>query len=349
MSRMAHSARGSKGSEAPAPRDPRVVLGNATRSVLWVFFNPHENRSIPGFYSTLTDRSGARVNFDLAIISRKVEALPCTLANGPINKPAWVTQYPAQRAPMNKTSCFHTHERQVRLLLIGSPMAQRPQERRGSGPRTRRADTDERDGELERRTELLTQYTPLVRSIALRFHKRVPCNVLRDDLVAAGMSGLWSAIRRQGTEQGDAFEWYLRVRVRGAIVDELRAQDWLPRRERARANRERDMAGAPASTRGVVRIDDIGASERERTLAMNDPATDAEEVLLQRMDRARLRHVVALLPERERDIVLMHYFSGMRFKELGQRLGVSEPRISQLHSRAVGRLRALLAGDEAAA
>src|SRR5436305_11624094 len=83
--------------------------------------------------------------------------------------------------------------------------------------------------------ELLAQYEPVVRQIAGGFQRRLPRNVLRDDLIAAGMSGLWDAIRKHGVERSGNFDWYVRVRIRGAILDELRAQDWLPRRARAAA------------------------------------------------------------------------------------------------------------------
>jgi len=83
--------------------------------------------------------------------------------------------------------------------------------------------------------ELLARYEPLVRKIAGGFQRKLPRNVLREDLIAAGMSGLWDAIRRHPDGPSESFEWYVRVRIRGAILDELRAQDWLPRRARAAA------------------------------------------------------------------------------------------------------------------
>src|SRR5688572_5313788 len=84
-------------------------------------------------------------------------------------------------------------------------------------------------------SQLIAKYTGLVRQIAGGFQRKLPRNVLRDDLIAAGMSGLWDAVRKHGHEQTENFDWYVRVRIRGAILDELRAQDWLPRRARAAA------------------------------------------------------------------------------------------------------------------
>ncbi len=185
--------------------------------------------------------------------------------------------------------------------------------------------------------DLLRRYTPLVRQIVGGFQRRLPRNVLRDDLLAAGMSGLWDAIRKQGGEQSESFDWYVRVRIRGAILDELRAQDWLPRRARANAN-EKDDGSAPS----VVRFDDVSSWEQGRCLASGD-AANSESILDAKLTSESLTRAVELLPGRERHIVSMHYFKGVKFKDLGRQLGVSEPRISQLHSRAMKRLRGLMA------
>ena len=185
--------------------------------------------------------------------------------------------------------------------------------------------------------DLLQRYTTLVRQIVGGFQRRLPRNVLRDDLLAAGMSGLWDAIRKQGGEQNDSFDWYVRVRIRGAILDELRAQDWLPRRARANANEKEDGA-APS----VVRFDDVSSWEQGRCLASGDSA-NSEAILDAKFTSENLARAVEQLPGRERHIVSMHYFKGVKFKDLGRQLGVSEPRISQLHSRAMKRLKGLMA------
>jgi len=185
---------------------------------------------------------------------------------------------------------------------------------------------------------LVDQYRPLVQKIACGIQRRLPRHVLRDDLVAAGMSGLWDAIRRQGDHQEGSFEWYVRVRVRGAILDELRAQDWLPRRARAAAAAD---GSAKSVTPFVVRFDDIGEWDQNRALATSESASSENEVCA-KLESERLARAVEELPERERHIVSMHYYRGVRFKDLGAELGVSEPRVSQLHSRAMRRLKTLL-------
>jgi len=185
--------------------------------------------------------------------------------------------------------------------------------------------------------EELTTYMPLVHQVVARVLRRLPPNVLRDDLVAAGTFGLVDALRRN-TERTAAFEWYARIRIRGAVIDELRAQDWLTRRTRTR------IANAQARGENVgmamVAFDDLPEGQ---TYGLNDEAAPSPfEQVEQRMERASLERAIKTLPEREASIVTWHYFEGVAFKDIAARLGVSEPRISQLHSRAMGRLREVM-------
>ena len=94
--------------------------------------------------------------------------------------------------------------------------------------------------------DVLRRYLPLVRQVVAQMARRLPANVLRDDLMAAGVFGLMDSLRRNGAECSETFEWYARTRIRGAIFDELRAQDWLPRRARTAAhlNERPDCRGA---------------------------------------------------------------------------------------------------------
>jgi RNA polymerase sigma factor for flagellar operon FliA len=194
--------------------------------------------------------------------------------------------------------------------------------------------------------QLLQQYAPLVRQIVGGFQRKLPRNVLRDDLIAAGMSGLWDAIRRQAGQYDESFEWYVRVRIRGAILDELRAQDWLPRRARAAATESQAPGGASLAPPSVVRLDDVSEWEQGRALSSAE-SSSSESAVHHKLVGEALAKAVDLLPERERHIVSMHYFKGVKFKDLGTQLGVSEPRISQLHSRAMKRLRTLIAQQAA--
>jgi RNA polymerase sigma factor for flagellar operon FliA len=184
---------------------------------------------------------------------------------------------------------------------------------------------------------LLEEYRPLVNKIAGGFQRRLPRHVLREDLVAAGMAGLWDAIRKHGDTADEGFEWYVRVRIRGAILDELRSQDWLSRRARAAAE-----ASGQSIPPHVVHLDDMCEPEQARCLGST---SQGDSEIVQRDERAALARAVQQLPERERFIVSEHYFGEVKFKSLSETLGVSEPRVSQLHSRAMKRLREIVAAD----
>jgi RNA polymerase sigma factor for flagellar operon FliA len=186
--------------------------------------------------------------------------------------------------------------------------------------------------------EELIVYMPLVHQVVARVLRKLPPNVLRDDLVAAGAFGLIDALRKS-VDRGPAFDWYARIRIRGAVVDELRTQDWLTRRARTRAAKAQAQGvGCGAS---VVGFDDLPESQAQAFV--DESVASPQEQVEQRMDRAALERAVGLLPEREANIVAWHYFEGVQFKAIAARLGVSEPRVSQLHARAMGRLRAALA------
>jgi RNA polymerase sigma factor for flagellar operon FliA len=227
----------------------------------------------------------------------------------------------------------------------GSPPAtakrQRPNLGRGPNAGKTTQETAEEQAKAELSRALITKYSGLVRQIAGGFQRKLPRNVLRDDLIAAGMSGLWDAVRKHGHEQTENFDWYVRVRIRGAILDELRAQDWLPRRARAAAAEAAQAAGKRPCTPVVLRFDDVSETEQARCLTAGE-STNTEKTVEARLVKATLTRAMDQLPERERRIVSMHYFRGVKFKDLGEMLGVSEPRISQLHSRAMTRLKGIL-------
>ncbi len=184
---------------------------------------------------------------------------------------------------------------------------------------------------------LLARYAPLVKKIAGGFQRKLPRNVLREDLIAAGMGGLWDAVRRHPDGPSESFEWYVRTRVRGAILDELRAQDWLPRRARANAEAA-SGTDSYAPPPAVVRFDDVSEWEQNKALAED---SDIEATIAANSLQEQLVKTVARLPARECHIVSQHYFRGVKFKDLGAELGISEPRVSQLHARAIRRLKLL--------
>ena len=192
----------------------------------------------------------------------------------------------------------------------------------------------------------VSRHMPLVRQVVARFLRRLPANVLRDDLVAAGVFGLIDSLRKNGGDSGPTFESYARIRIRGAILDELRTQDWLPRRARWAASGK--VAASSDTPVAVIALDDLSATERSNNF-IDESKEDPSVLLEQGHERLRLARAIEQLPERERLIVQMHYFRGARFKDIGEQLGVSEPRISQLHTRAMGQLRKILAESAEAA
>jgi len=188
----------------------------------------------------------------------------------------------------------------------------------------------------------IAEYMPLVHEEVRRILRRLPASVQKDDLVAVGAVGLMNALQKNKEgERGPQFEWYARIRIRGAVLDELRSQDWLSRSARAevRAQAETD------SRAGAVMVSFEDLPEHKRLI----PASEDEsplELAERNSQRTALAHAVAQLPEREARIVEMHYFQGIQFKEIAAQLKVSEPRISQLHARAMTLLREVLRDEE---
>lgn len=174
----------------------------------------------------------------------------------------------------------------------------------------------------------LRDYQQLVYRIVGGFQKKVPRHVLREDLLAAGMAGLWDAIQRH--TEGD-FEWYVRIKIRGAILDELRTQDWLPRRMRW-------LVSTEDTPLAVVRFDEVSDFERDQALACDQ--TD-KSVLNQQ--RERLNKAIHQLPARDQEILAKHDLEGSTLKQIADDLGVSEPRVCQLRTRALKQLKSLMA------
>ncbi|AUX35596.1 MULTISPECIES: sigma-70 family RNA polymerase sigma factor [Sorangium] len=187
------------------------------------------------------------------------------------------------------------------------------------------------------RPEVLKGYFPLVRKLVRQVSRHLPPNVQRDDLLSAGMLGLVDSLRKNGGSDGETFAGYAKLRIRGAIVDELRAQDWLSRRAR-----EAVEAGTAAKVGGAtvfVSLSEVTPAEESVHMAGGD---DPIEAISAQATRRALSFAIAQLPERERRVIGMYYFEGAKLKDIGAELGVGEPRVSQLHTRALGMLRGML-------
>ena len=217
----------------------------------------------------------------------------------------------------------------------------------------------------------LTQYMPLVRRQALSLQVRLPASIELDDLIQAGTVGLLEALSRFDASQGATFATFASQRIRGAMMDELRTRDWLPRsvRRSTRAVEEavrqlEQRLGRPPEEHEIAAEMEIPLSEYQQLLhdtnsgqllpfealveERGEPAAGQSaqrqpfEQLLDNQQRERLVAAIGELPEREKLLMALYYQEELNLKEVGAVLGVTESRVSQLHSQAVSRLRARL-------
>lgn len=223
---------------------------------------------------------------------------------------------------------------------------------------------------------LIAHHAPLVKRIAYHMLARLPDSVQVDDLIQAGMLGLLEATRRFDATQGANFATFADRRIRGAMVDEIRKGDWVPRSVHRKARevaaavravetqtgsqaRDQDVAGQLgisvaeyhellADLRGqkLLSIDALGPDDHEE--GWTDYLISAEEGPAESAQRDSLiQHLIAAidtLPERERLVLSLYYDEELNLKEIGEVLGVSESRVSQLHSQALLRLRSRVNG-----
>jgi RNA polymerase sigma factor for flagellar operon FliA len=195
--------------------------------------------------------------------------------------------------------------------------------------------------------EDISAHMHLVHRIAAYFARRLPKSVQREDLVAAGTLGLFYALRSSEHTCPEMFASYARIRIRGAIVDELRRNDWAPRRRKVR--NDAAPGGAQVIPLVPVRpaaIQVIGFDDLPPTTTFQDEGDSPFVEVEAKFESNSLREAVAMLPEREREIIRMRYFDGSSSKAIAQKLQLSEARVSQLHARATGRLREILSGAE---
>jgi RNA polymerase sigma factor for flagellar operon FliA len=234
-------------------------------------------------------------------------------------------------------------------------------------------------GDPNLREQLILHYSPLVKYVAGRVGVGLPANVEQADFVSSGIFGLIDAIEKFEPERAIKFETYAISRIRGAIIDELRALDWIPRSvrqkaravERAYATLEVRLRRTPhepevaaelgvtleelhgifsqLSLANVVALDELLHSageggERASLLdTLEDTAADNPvEVAEDRELRRLLARAVNTLPDREKTVVSLYYYEGLTLAEIGQVLGVTESRVSQIHTKSVLQLRAKL-------
>ena len=225
--------------------------------------------------------------------------------------------------------------------------------------------------------QLVERFAPLVKRIAYHLMARLPSSVQVDDLVQNGMMGLLDAISRFEAGMGAQFETYAAQRVRGAMLDGLRENDWLPRSLRrdfrrieeaisqleqqyGRAPAEKELAAALGmslaeyqkmlqdarghqliSFEDMVEEGDEDFLERHLTDDTGEPSKILEDEALRRL----LVQGIEALPEREKMMMALYYEQDLNLREIGEVMGVTESRVCQLHSQAVARLRARVFGD----
>jgi len=223
------------------------------------------------------------------------------------------------------------------------------------------------------REDLILAHYPMVRKVAYRMVSRFPSCVEADDLITIGTLGLIEAVDKFEQDRSLSFGAYARIRVQGAILDELRKQDWVPRSVRSRHHQIRvaregladELGRSPsheelAQALGMTanRLHDVIRDSTVRVLVSTEEQHgDSEERVMDTLishlptpqdeaTRGRVEQLVAAalsdLPERERQIVDLYYFKDLTFKEIGEIVGVTESRISQLHTRLKNRLHSRL-------
>ncbi len=226
--------------------------------------------------------------------------------------------------------------------------------------------------------QLIKQHLPLVRRAALQLIARLPANVQLDDLMQAGMIGLLDAARRYQQMEQAQFETYAQPRVRGAMLDELRSQDWLPRAVRGKARQielaiqklNHQLLRPPTDSEiaesldmevgqyhellddahgvQVLHYEDLHGGQDAGSAVELDKAgsaTPQNQLYIKRL-REALVQAIGALPERERLLLSLQFEHDMTQKEISLTMGVSEGRVSQLRSQAIARIRAELGEND---
>lgn len=226
-----------------------------------------------------------------------------------------------------------------------------------------------RDGKTECRDILIRHYMPLVQYAAASIKQTLPSHITVEDLVSYGIFGLIDAIEKFEPERGFKFETYSRVRIRGAMLDELRSEDWVPRSIRARnrlyalakARLETELQRAPTDLELAIEVDttveeiqkfnqsiisSIGALEEViseedgKQVTIGETIYEIEDDALEAIEpiAVAVSDYIYKLPERELYVLKLYYYEGLTLAEIGHILGVTESRVCQIHTKAISQL-----------
>jgi len=238
-------------------------------------------------------------------------------------------------------------------------------------------------GDERARERLVVAYSPLVKYVAGRMASGLPAHVDEADLISYGLIGLINAIERFELEREIKFETYAVTRIKGAIIDELRSQDWVPRSVRARARTieransklEHRLQRAPSDEEMALELDmtvqefqdallqisnstiaaldelwsvsDSSGDQVSLLDTLQDPGAPDPAAMMDQTDlKDRMADAIARLPEREKLVIALYYYENLTLREIGEVLGVTESRVSQLHTKAVLRLRGRLSDED---
>jgi RNA polymerase sigma factor for flagellar operon FliA len=237
-------------------------------------------------------------------------------------------------------------------------------------------------GDDRAKEALVLAYAPLVKYVAGRLGSGLPAHVEEADLISYGLSGLTAAVERYDPVREIKFETFAIPRVRGAILDELRALDWVPRTVRARARQleranvrlEGRLLRAPSdeelaaelgitvdelhdvlleiSRSTIVALDELWSSQDGGgdQVSLLETVADLEapdpQAVIDTLERHhQISEAILALPERERLVIALYYYEELTLREIGEVLGVTESRVSQMHAKAALRLRSKLAAE----
>ena len=225
---------------------------------------------------------------------------------------------------------------------------------------------------LVEKNKIILEYTPFIRFIAKKISMRLPANIELEDLVSSGVIGLMDAVDKYDSSRDNKFKTYAEFRIRGAILDELRSQDWVPRSirdkakmlEKAYLEAESELGRAPKDKEvadklnlnmkeyfvlsNQVRSVNIVSIDETQTLSLSDKKSlfellQKEKTPFRDISKKSIKKIISKaieeLPERQRIVLSLYYYEGFNLKKIGSILNVTESRVSQLHAKAVLRLK----------